>query len=458
MLRTQHAEATRRAVLAAARALFGRKGYAQTSVDDIAAAARVTKGAVYHHFAGKKALFRAVYAEVEAETQTRAVGAGDPEDPPIDQIVAKVNAYLDAALDEEIRQITLIDGPTMFGLEPENAPDQQAAQAGVRLFIATAIARGQIADLDPDVLTEIIGGLAWLGGLLIARASDPDASRAALGKALDTMLRGLAPYSGRNVPTHVPGLRILRGPAPSIAGNRGCLARIPRVCSIPMESKRLETRLGPLAWRASGRGPALVFFAGALANGDLWRDVVAALEDRYTCITVDLPLGAHPWPLSPGADRSAVSLARLELDCLELLDVEDATVVANDTAGGLLLLSLASGHPALGRVSRLVLTNCENYDLFPPPKLKMAASASRAVPWLAQALLRLQTRSAACCAGASPRSPRADWTTSAWSRSSGRCNAIAEWPPTWSRPSPGNARRSSSTPPGRSRASTGRSW
>jgi pimeloyl-ACP methyl ester carboxylesterase len=162
-----------------------------------------------------------------------------------------------------------------------------------------------------------------------------------------------------------------------------------------MESQRLDTRLGSLAWRSSGRGPALVFFAGALANGGLWRDVITALEDRYTCITVDLPLGAHPWPLSPGADRSAMSLARLQLDCLELLGVEDATVVANDTAGGLLLLSLASGHPALGRVGRLVLTNCENYDQFPPDKLRLAASASRAVPWLAQALLRLQTRSAA---------------------------------------------------------------
>ena len=86
-----------------------------------------------------------------------------------------------------------------------------------------------------------------------------------------------------------------------------------------------------------------MFFAGALANRDLWRDVVAALEDRYRCITIDLPLGAHPWPLPPGADRSATSLARLLLDCLELLDVDDATVVANDTAGGLLLLSLASG-------------------------------------------------------------------------------------------------------------------
>jgi AcrR family transcriptional regulator len=64
MLRSEHVEATRRAVLAAARSLFGRKGYTQTSIDEIAAAARVTKGAVYHHFAGKKALFRAVYAEV----------------------------------------------------------------------------------------------------------------------------------------------------------------------------------------------------------------------------------------------------------------------------------------------------------------------------------------------------------------------------------------------------------
>ena len=197
MLRSQHAEATRRAVLDAARSLFGRRGYAQTSVDEIADAARVTKGAVYHHFAGKEALFRAVHAEVEAEAQARALGAGDPEASPIDQIVAKVNAYLDAALDEEIRRITLIDGPAMLGLEPDGPPDQQAAHVAMRSFIATSIARGQIADLDPDLLSDLIGGLALLGGLLIARASDPDMTRAALGKTLDAMLRGLAPGTGR---------------------------------------------------------------------------------------------------------------------------------------------------------------------------------------------------------------------------------------------------------------------
>jgi pimeloyl-ACP methyl ester carboxylesterase len=160
-----------------------------------------------------------------------------------------------------------------------------------------------------------------------------------------------------------------------------------------VESERLETRLGPLAWRSSGRGPALVFFAGPLANGDQWRDVVIALQDRYRCITIDLPLGAHRWPLPPGADRSATSLARLLLDCLELLDVHDATVVASEMAGGLLLLSLATDHPALSRVGRLVLTNCANYGQFPPDKLKMAAAVARALPRLARGLVRLQLRS-----------------------------------------------------------------
>ena len=196
-LRSEHAEATRRAVLAAARSSFGRKGYAQASVEEIADAARVTKGAVYHHFASKEALFRAVYAEVEAEAQARTLAAGDPQAPPVEQIVAKVNAYLDAALDEEIRRITLIDGPALLGFEPDEVADQQQSQAGVRAFIAASIANGQLADLDPDVLTQLLGGLAWVGGLLIAHASDPDATRTALGLALDRMLRGLAPAEQR---------------------------------------------------------------------------------------------------------------------------------------------------------------------------------------------------------------------------------------------------------------------
>ena len=184
-------------MLAAARSLFGGAGYAQTSIDEIAAAARVTKGAVYHHFAGKEALFRAVHAEVEGEALARAAAGRDPERPPIDQIVAMVDGYLDAALDEEIRRITLIDGPALLGLEPDVPADQEAVQAGLRAFIAAAIERGELVDVDPAVLTSMIGGLALQGGLLIARAADPDAARARLGQVIDAMLRGLAPTRRR---------------------------------------------------------------------------------------------------------------------------------------------------------------------------------------------------------------------------------------------------------------------
>ena len=158
---------------------------------------------------------------------------------------------------------------------------------------------------------------------------------------------------------------------------------------------RLETRLGPLAWRSSGRGPTRRLLRRRAGE----RRPVARRRRRARG---PLPLH-HARPAArraslaavPGADRSAGSLARLHARLPELLDVDDATVVANDTAGGLLLLSLATGHPALARVGRLVLTNCESYDQFPPDALSKAAALCRRLPRLARALLRLQLRSSA---------------------------------------------------------------
>ena len=203
-LRAEHAEATRRAVLGAARALFGRNGYAQTSVDEIADAARVTKGAVYHHFANKQALFRAVYAQTGTDAQDRIIRAGGlvtgtrasaGQIVAVDQIVAMVNAYLDAALDPEFRRIILIDGPAVVGYdaETEAAAAEEPGMQALRSFIAASMARGQLIELDPRQLTELIGGMAWVAGSVIARAVDPDEARVSLGRALDAMLRGLAP-------------------------------------------------------------------------------------------------------------------------------------------------------------------------------------------------------------------------------------------------------------------------
>jgi AcrR family transcriptional regulator len=163
-------------------------------VDEIAAAAGVTKGAVYHHFAGKEALFKAVHAEVEADAMRRTAEADDRAAPPLDRIVAQLKGYLDAALDPEIRRITLVDGPALLGLEPD-IPGQQAAHEALRAFLARAIEGGHMVDLDPDVLAHLVAGLALQGGLIIARSGDPEAARTTLGAALDAMLHGLAPDS-----------------------------------------------------------------------------------------------------------------------------------------------------------------------------------------------------------------------------------------------------------------------
>ena len=198
-------------MLDAARRVFGRKGYAQASLDEIAAEARVTKGAAYHQFAGKEALFQSVHTEVELEAQARAAAAVQPGQPPLDQMIAATNGYLDVALDEEIRRITLIDGPALLGLEPEGPAEQQPGFAAARLLIAGAIARGQVIDVDPEVLTHLLGGLMLQGGLIFARSGNPGVTRAALGPALEAMLRGLsrggAQLSRAEAPRPVPRKR-----------------------------------------------------------------------------------------------------------------------------------------------------------------------------------------------------------------------------------------------------------
>jgi pimeloyl-ACP methyl ester carboxylesterase len=108
----------------------------------------------------------------------------------------------------------------------------------------------------------------------------------------------------------------------------------------------------------------------------------------------DLPRGTRRShlarvPLSRSSHRSFIRRTKNRA----MIELEDATVVANDTAGGLLLLSLAAAHPALGRAGRLVLTNCDSYDQFPPDALRKGAALCRTRPRLARALLRLQLRS-----------------------------------------------------------------
>jgi pimeloyl-ACP methyl ester carboxylesterase len=139
---------------------------------------------------------------------------------------------------------------------------------------------------------------------------------------------------------------------------------------------------------ARGEGRPIVFVHGWFANANLWRSVVDRLADRFRCIALDLPFGAHRVALDPRADLSAIGCAKLIGDVLEALDLSEVTLVGNDSGGAYSQIALSRG---LDRAERLVLTSCETpYDDFPPAPFEQLPSIARDPRALGQLLSVLQ--------------------------------------------------------------------
>src|SRR5712691_7414369 len=119
-----------------------------------------------------------------------------------------------------------------------------------------------------------------------------------------------------------------------------------------------EVRLpqGTIRYRELGAGEPIVLVHGLLANGELWRDVASRLARDFRVIVPDWPLGSHETPMDPGTDLSPLGLARIIADFLSELELENVTLVGNDTGGALCQL-VAVHHPE--RLGRLVLTPCD---------------------------------------------------------------------------------------------------
>lgn len=126
--------------------------------------------------------------------------------------------------------------------------------------------------------------------------------------------------------------------------------------------QQARTHLGTIDFRDIGEGPVIVFLHLVLAEASHW-DRMPPLLPGFRCILPTLPMGAHRLPADDGADLSADGLARAVADLLDHLDVDDVTLVGNDS-GGAIAQVVAANHPE--RLGRLVLTNCDMYDAFPP--------------------------------------------------------------------------------------------
>lgn len=126
---------------------------------------------------------------------------------------------------------------------------------------------------------------------------------------------------------------------------------------------RIETHLGEIEVRDVGEGPVLVFLHLILAEASHWDRMPPLLADGYRCLFPTLPMGAHRLPAREGADVSPAGLARAISDLLEAKNLRDVTLVGNDSGGAIAQL-IAANHPE--RIGRVVLTNCDMYDAFPP--------------------------------------------------------------------------------------------
>jgi pimeloyl-ACP methyl ester carboxylesterase len=124
-----------------------------------------------------------------------------------------------------------------------------------------------------------------------------------------------------------------------------------------------ELSPGPIRYRDQGEGAPVVFVHGFLVDGRIWEGVADRLSVRHRCIRPDWPMGSHKAPMRPDADLSPPGMARLIADFLAALDLEDVTIVGNDS-GGAISQVLVTKHPE--RIARLVLTNCDSYENFPP--------------------------------------------------------------------------------------------
>jgi AcrR family transcriptional regulator len=190
----ERSEATRAALIEAARALFAERGYAAVGTEEIVRAAGVTRGALYHHFEGKRELFEAVYERIESELAQRIAtrALGDGATAPLEAMRAGAEMFLQVSTEPEAQRIVLLDGPSVLGWDRWR---EIAAAHGLGLIEATlqaAVDAGAIAEQPVRPLAHVLMGALDEAAMLVARAEDPSQMRAEVGRTLDFLLAALS--------------------------------------------------------------------------------------------------------------------------------------------------------------------------------------------------------------------------------------------------------------------------
>lgn len=188
----QRSDAAIDALLGVARKSFGGSGYDGTSLDDVAARAGMTKGAVYHHFGSKHALFEGVFRLEHRRTIDTVVAKSRGARDPIDGLLRGVRAYLQYVLDPVARRILLEDGPSVLGWERWREVGIRYGLGIIEGMLARAVDEGVIPAQPLRATAHVLLSALDEAALYISRAADPDAARRDMYAVCDRLIAGLS--------------------------------------------------------------------------------------------------------------------------------------------------------------------------------------------------------------------------------------------------------------------------
>lgn len=193
----ERSRATVAALLAAARELFAQDGYAATSLDDVVAKAGLTKGALYHHFHGKRELFRAVYEQEQQRLLQIVAAAAIKRRSAWSMLRAASDAFLDTSLDPAVQRITLLDAPTALGWETMREIEGEGSLSVLKEGLKQAMEEGSIAKRPVDPLAHLLFGALCEATMTIARAEDQPATARHIRAELARLLEAISGYRRR---------------------------------------------------------------------------------------------------------------------------------------------------------------------------------------------------------------------------------------------------------------------
>jgi AcrR family transcriptional regulator len=196
--REQYSQATRTALLAAATRRFAERGFAGTALEEIAADIQATRGAVYHHFAGKTALFEAVFEQLETAAINRATAAASSATSPRDAAFAALDAFLDDCCDPVYGKVVWHEAPLALGWHRWRECEEKFAYGLVEQLIGALMDSGELERQPLETLTRIAFSMLSAAGLALSETPGPDKPRvrAEYGAVIRRLISGLREPGG----------------------------------------------------------------------------------------------------------------------------------------------------------------------------------------------------------------------------------------------------------------------